>query len=65
VKLLIFFFIGRALFIMSLFHVVSQWAVLLGGHEAYEGGSAKEGVEKQNLHAAPQQCTCSQVPPYL
>jgi hypothetical protein len=37
-----FLFIGRASFIMSLFHVVSQWTVLPGGHEAFDGGSAKE-----------------------
>jgi hypothetical protein len=36
------FFMGRASFIMSLFHVVSQWTVLLGGHAAFEGGRAKE-----------------------
>jgi hypothetical protein len=40
--LLIVFLMGRASFIMSLFPVVSQWTVLLGGLEAFEGGRAKE-----------------------
>jgi hypothetical protein len=45
----------------------SQWTVLLGGHDTYEGGSVKEeawGVEKQDLDAAPQQNTCSHVALY-
>jgi hypothetical protein len=52
---------------MSLFPVVSQWTVLLGGLEAFEGGRAKEedwGVEKQDLDAAPRQRTCSLVGPH-
>ena len=38
-----FFLIRRVLFIMSLFHVVRQSIkILLEGHEAFEGSSAKE-----------------------
>jgi hypothetical protein len=45
----------------------SQWTVLLGGHDTFEKGSAKEeawGVETQDLDAAPRQRTCSHVAPY-
>jgi hypothetical protein len=41
VVLLIVFFIGRASFNMNLF-MVSQWTILLGSHEVFEGGSTKE-----------------------
>jgi hypothetical protein len=63
------FFMGRASFIISLFHVVRQsmdnftwmsWRVL--------GGKAKEeawGVEKQDLEAAPRHRTCSHISPRL
>jgi hypothetical protein len=46
----------------------SQWTVLLGGQESFEGGRANEdagGVEKQDLDAAPLQRTCSHVAPRL
>jgi hypothetical protein len=44
----------------------SQWTFLLGGHEAFERGRAKEetwGVEKQDLDSASRQRTCSHVAP--
>jgi hypothetical protein len=44
----------------------SQWTVLLGCHEVFEGGRAKEetwGVKKQDLEAAQRQRTCSHVAP--
>lgn len=58
---------GRALLIMSLFHMI-RWSltVLLWGYEVLEGGRAKEdarGAEKQGLDAAPWHCTCSRVSP--
>jgi hypothetical protein len=61
-----FFFVGRASFVMSLFHGVNQWRVSLEGHEVFEGGREKEeawGVEKQDLDPAPWQSTCSYMAP--
>jgi hypothetical protein len=33
---------GRSSFIMNMFHVLSQWTILLAGHEAFEGVRTNE-----------------------